>query len=118
MHEVTCPVYPCGWSVVVNDAVLELAAADIAFRVHLRSHDASEIVAGFEALTAQNTRQLAHLGELNDELLATRKRMASENARLRVQRDDARDQWNRECARANSLVEALARLAKVVGADA
>ncbi len=96
MREVTCPVYPCVWSVVVVSKDL----IEMAMRGHLRSHSADDFVAGFEALTAQNTRQLAHLGTINGELVRARglqdqaeltaEQLAGENARLRQQWDRAR----------------------------
>lgn len=95
MHEVTCPVYPCAWSVLATPRSEDLA--ETAWRGHLRSHNADEIVAGFEALTAQNTRQLAHISELNDELVRARglqdqaeltaEQLAKNNVRLRQQGD-------------------------------
>ena len=115
MREVTCPVYPCGRAIFASpDPVI----TETFMRAHLRSHSTADFVAGFEVLTAQNTRQLKHLGELNDELHAARKqrdyeakrsdeileRMSAENARLRQQRHEARVQLNRECVRADRML--------------
>lgn len=94
MREVTCPVYPCG---LLLSKSFDPVARESHLRMHLRTHNADEIVAGFEALTAQNTRQLAHLGAINAELVNARSlreqaatvanQLAATNARLRIQRD-------------------------------
>ena len=149
MREVTCPVYPCGRAIFVGSTP---SLTETFMREHLRSHDAAQIVAGFEALTAQNTRQLAHIGAINGELNAARREadelrvttdklrdaletrtqqwarstmehkaefarsgdLAKNNARLRTERDEARVQRDRECARADRMLGVLEAARAVV----